>query len=153
VDCRSDRSARLELTHPCTEGTEGNGATLLSGQCFSSSHLFSSHKLLFAKALYSSSSEESEARLVGKGFLMNAVHDPDNFLDLLVAMQHRVGAANTTRKFGVLVMELIDLTFNVLESWADGVLFTLGRRKATQSTAADDAEKPAESASSLCDSI
>ena len=56
-------------------------------------------QLLFADALYFSSPEGSESRLVGKGFLMNTVHDPDNFLDLLVTLQHRIGAPSTTRRY------------------------------------------------------
>ena len=55
-------------------------------------------QLLLADALYFCSPEDSESRLLGKGFLMNAVHDPDHFLDILAVLQHRVGTPSTTRK-------------------------------------------------------
>lgn len=55
--------------------------------------------MLFALALYFSAPADSESRLMGKGFLLNIVYDPDNFLDLLFDLHHRIGAANTTRRY------------------------------------------------------
>ena len=51
----------------------------------------------------------------------------------------------TLLRFGVLVMELIERVFSLLDRWKDGQLFTLGRKRVSQSTAADDENAPQQS--------